>query len=690
MDERLENSKPGSEREKVERWRTMFERAWNADEHNRIDALDDLRFRSGEQWDPLDKMERLEARRPVVTINQSPKFIAQVTGDLRVNKPSITVTPDGGGSSQESADLINGILRNIQRRAEGGEPYLGAVDDAATCGIGHFRITTGYLPDSPFAQDISIEPIENPLAVVWDPAARRPDRADARFAFVLTAMEKVDVARDFPDADLSSFDSMDYDPELWAPMRDTVTVAEVFEVVEVETTFALLEGERVVDLERLPATLRIIGTVDQPVAIVDAARNTLRILELKKAKTRRVKWARMTATAILEEGEWVTGHIPIVPVTGPETHFENRVVRESLLRWAKDPMRLYNFQRSAQTEMIGNMPKAPWLVTLDQVEGLEDEWSTANSGRKGYQLYNHVKDQPPPQRQSPPMTPPGLSTEIMLAQEDIKNTTGVYDAALGAQSNETSGKAILARQAESDVSLSIFGARLRLALIRAGEIIVAAIPRVYDTTRAMRIVHQDDTDERIEVNSVQADPELGGWRIVNDLTSGRHDVAVDIGPSYATQQEKALDMLTTLLADNPQAKFMLLDILVKWANIPGKDELVKRIRKMHPPGMVEGDDEDAAQQDPARQAAAEAAMQAQQVEMRLKEAETRKTEAEAEDATAEAMLTKVEAAERLGGLPPGAAEIMRAIMSAPAGASPGPSPSTGAALGQSGASLPTG
>lgn len=677
MDERLELSNPKDHEERVRRYRTMFERAWNADELNRIDALDDLRFRAGEQWDPIDRLERLAAKRPTVTINQTGKFIAQVTGDLRVNKPSITVTPDGEGANEETAELINGVLRNIQRRAEGGEPYLGAVEDAATCGIGHFRVTTGYLEGSPFDQDISIEPIENPLAVVWDPASRRPDRADARFCFVLTAMDRVDVQRQWKDADLSSFDSMDYDPELWTPTRDTVTVAEVFEVEEVETQFAKLEGERVVDLERLPATLRIIGTVDQPMAIVDAARNTLRILEVKKAKTRVVKWARITGMDVLEEGEWVTPHIPIIPVVGPETHFENRVYRESLIRWAKDPMRLYNFQRSAHTEMIGNMPKAPWLVTPDQVEGLEDEWANSNSATKGYQLYNHVPDQPAPMRQSPPMSPPGLAAELSLAQNDIKNTTGVYDAALGAQSNETSGKAILARQAESDISISIYGARLRLALIRAGNIIISAIPRIYDTTRAMRIVHQDETDERVEVNKVEADPETGGWRIVNDLTSGRYDVAVDIGPSYATQQEKALDMLSTLLADNPQAKFMLLDILVKWANVPGADTLVKRIRKMHPPGMVEGDDDDSEQVDPARQAAQQAAMAQQQAEMRKLDAEVRKTEAEADDASAEAMVSRVEAAERLGGLPPGAAEIMRALMSASAGGQPEPSPMSG-------------
>ena len=73
---------------------------------------------------------------------------------------------------------------------------------------------------------------------------------------------------------------------------------------------------------------------------------------------------------------------------------------------------------------------------------LEEYWRNANNSQLPYLPYNVDSKAPGamPKRQDPPQIPSALWQERLNAAEDIKATTGIYDASLGARSNETSGK----------------------------------------------------------------------------------------------------------------------------------------------------------------------------------------------------------------------------------------------------------
>lgn len=572
--------------DKVREYLSEFQDDWEADEVNRDRARDDLSFTAGEQWDEADKAAREADGRPCLTINRLPQFIRQVVGDLRNVKPSISVRPNGNGADEDVAEVINGILRNIEDRSKDEQPYTLAVESAVRCGIGHFRIVTENLPNNPFAQDIFIKAIHNPLAVVWDHNSRSITRADARHCFVREGMSKDAFMKDYPGAKMLDFGDDDYDLTTWQwILPDMVMIAERFSVEEGKAPFILLENGGVMRRDRLPLGAEL-NEVDGIIRFLNG--QELFIENIQEAPIRKIKWCKFSGAEVLDEGEWPTEDIPIIPVLGEEVHFEKTKLRAGLIRWAKDPQRLYNFWRSTQTEIMGAAPKLPYLLGASQAEGFEEAWLNANKGNKPFLPYNDKVNPTRPSREVPPQLSSGMNNEIALASEDMKATTGIYDASLGNRSNETAGVAIRQRQMEGDVSTNFFGDNLSASMRRAGRILVDLIPIVYDSQRIARIVHDDGSDKMETVNSVVI--ENGVPRIQNDLTIGDYDVTVNIGPSYATKRQEALEGMAEILRGNPNAT-MFLDIIAKNSDWPGADQFAERAQKMLPPELQEEDEE---------------------------------------------------------------------------------------------------
>lgn len=621
-----------AKRDKVRDFLYEFDEDWEADEHNRERARDDLEFAGGEQWDESDKAAREAEGRPCLTINRLPQFIRQVVGDLRNIKPSISVRPNGNGADEDVAEVVNGILRNIEDRSKDEQPYTIAAESSVRCGIGHFRIVTETLPNNPFAQDIFLKPIHNALAVVWDHSAQSITRADARRCFVRDAMPVAQFKKENPGATVLDFGAEDLDDLSYNWVTpDVVMLAERFSVEEGKAPFMRLENGAILRRDRLPFGT-VLNEVDGYLRFIDGSE--VFIEETREAPIRKIKWCKFSGADILEEGEWPTEDIPIIPVIGEEVHFEKTRLRAGLIRWAKDPQRLYNFWRSVQTEVMGAAPKLPYLVGSSQVNGYEELWLQANKGNKPFLAYNDEKNQARPTREVPPQLSSGMNNEIALAAEDMKATTGIYDASLGARSNEQSGVAIRQRQTEGDVSTNFFVDNLAASMRRAGRILVDLIPIIYDHERIVRIVSEDSTDKTDTVNKVVI--ENGLPKVYNDLTIGDYDVTVNIGPSYATKRQEALEGMAEILRGNPQAS-LFLDIIAKNSDWPGADQFAERAQKMLPPELQDEEEEPTPEQQAARQQQnmlAQMQLQAQiagvEADLADKRAKTEKTVREAQ------------------------------------------------------------
>lgn len=598
---------------------TRYDDALSHDQDNRSEALDDLKFRAGEQWHPEDKRTRETEGRPVITINRMPAFVKQIMGDMRQNRPSIKVRGVDDNSDPELAETLTGLIRNIENESDARVPYMVAADAQVTSGIGHWRVVSKYADDDTFEQDLRIEAIRNPFSVVWDPASSSVTREDAQYCFVIEQMTTDQFDEKFPDAKSETWPSGDeasYENQ-WRD-ADTIKVAEYWLKSTKTRRLAMLDGGRVVDVTEMS----------------EAQKQFLNITREEDRERTIVERYLLTGGEILEgPEEWPGKYIPIVPLIGEEVDIGDRIVRHGIVRYAKDSQRLYNYWRTANAEQVALQPKAPYIGTAKQFERHKGLWNQANTRNLPYLPYDSDAQAPPPQRQPPPVFSSGMAQEIALAAEEMKATTGIFDAALGNKSNETSGKAILARQRESDVGSFVYFDNFSVSIAYTGRIIIDLIPHFYDTERVVRVLGEDDAEEFVRVNQVMMGPD--GPLIFNDLTLGKYDVTVTSGPSYSTRRAEAADSMLAFVQAVPGAAALVADLLAQAQDWPDADKFATRLKKALPPGLAEeedGEEQEQAEPDPA-QVMAE---QVQQVNL-LQVAAQRK--ADTDKKTAEAALT---------------------------------------------------
>ena len=569
----------------------------------RDSALDDLRFYAGSpdnQWQwPNDVLQTrgssqgpVVSARPCLTINKLPQHVKQITNEQRMNRPTIKVLPVDDKSDIEMADVFNGVIRHIEYTSDADVAYDTACENQVTCGEGYLRILTEYCDDTSFDQEIKIGRIRNSFSVYMDPMIQDPAGADARWCFITDDMTKDEYERAYPKASpistLTARGIGDSSINQWIS-ETTVRVAEYFYIECEKATLNLYPGNQTA-LTGTPEDSLLRAMFGKP-------------LRSRQSDRERVKWCKTNGYEILEESEWAGSFIPVVRVVGNEFEVDGQLYVSGLVRNAKDAQRMYNYWCSQEAEMLALAPKAPFIGYGGQFEGYEQQWKTANTQNWPYLEVNpDVTDGqgavlPLPQRAQPPMASSGLLQAKAGASEDIKSTTGQYNASLGMTSNERSGKAILARQRESDVGTYHYADNLARAVRHIGRQLVDLIPKIYDTARVARILGEDGEPSTVKMNPDQEEPVkkiMGPGGVVVDKIYnprvGKYDVRVITGPGYATKRQEALESMAQLLQGNPQLWQVAGDLFVKNMDWPGAQDLAKRLQKMLDPKVMADED----------------------------------------------------------------------------------------------------
>lgn len=565
-----------------------FKLSEEAESENRKAWIDDVRFaRLGEQWPDGVKRQREIDGRPCLTINRMPAMLRQVVNDARQNKPAIKVHPVDSGAKRETAEILNGLIRNIEYTSNADVAYDTALDHAVTGGFGYFRIDVDYACDDEFDLDIKICRIANPLTVYGDENSTAADSSDWNKAFITELYTESEFEKRWKGAEKSNWESSYRDlPDGWRD-NELVRVAEWWTREEVPAKLLKLSDGMVLYVNEY---MRIKDILDAQGITVVGERDT---------KTNKVKQKIISGAEVLEENEWAGKYIPIVPVYGDEVMVEGKRHWISLTRWAKDPQQMFNYWRTASTELVALAPKAPYLGPKGAFNTDANKWATANNVSYPYIEYDGGVM---PQRQPFAGPPAGALQEALNASDDMKSTMGIYDAALGARSNETSGRAILQRQRESDTATFNYIDNLSRAIRHAGRVMVDLIPKVYNAPRIIRVIHEDGSNESVPINqpftpdqakSPQAQAyEAGktqetvdGLTRIYDVTTGKYDVTCEAGPSFSTKREEAAAQMMELGRMFPPMMQVAGDLLVKNLDWPGADDIADRLKAMLPPQL---------------------------------------------------------------------------------------------------------
>jgi hypothetical protein len=551
-----------------------FKLAVDSESDNRKAALDDLKFaRLGEQWPDGVKAQREREGRPCLTNNRLPAFIRQVVNDSRQNKPSIKIHPVDSESDPETAEVLSGLIRNIEYTSNADVAYDTAIESAVSMGFGYWRIKTDYTSDASFDQDIRICRIGNPFTVYGDPDGTEADSSDWNTAFITDLMPHDEFKKKYGDAKLTSsgFEDGTVD-ENWRDGK-MLRVAEWWKREEVEARLLQLRnGMTVFEDEYLK----------QAEMYQEAG---IEVIADRMSKRCKVKQLIMTGSEILERNDWAGKYIPIVPVYGDEVNVEGKRHFLSLIRHAKDPQRMYNYWRTASTELVALAPKAPFLGPVGAFDTDRAKWETANTASHAFIEFD---GQGMPQRQPFAGVPAGALQEALSASDDMKNIMGLYDASLGARSNETSGKAIMARQREGDISTFHFIDNNIRAIRHTGRILVDLIPKIYTEERILRVLGEDGSSKEVTINGQY---EKDGKMVMHDVGTGTYDVTVSAGPNFTSRREEAATQMMELMRNFPDAAPLIGDLVAKNLDWPGADDIAKRLKMMLPPQIQQGEDQ---------------------------------------------------------------------------------------------------
>ena len=574
MSEKEKSSKNNENKKIHDEALARFELVEDAESEIRKLSLEDINFSVGEQWPDQIKIERERDGRPCLVINKIPQFIQQITNDQRQNRPSIKVHPVDDNADVETAKIIQGIIRHIENNSNAEVAYDTAFESAARGGFGYFRIVTDYVDQNSFEQEILIKRIRNPFSVFFDPNSQEPDGSDANFAFVVENLTKEEFKEKYPKSKLASsaeWESLGTSLPSWMP-DGSARVAEYFyKDFKYEDLVLLNTGETLLK-SQLPKELP----------------EGIEIVKERSAKIQTINWVKLNGCEILEKTVWPGSYIPIIPVYGNEIEINGKRILEGIVRNAKDPARMYNYWVSAETEAIALAPRAPYVAAEGQLEGYEQEWESANRRNHSVLTYKakDINGQVigAPQRQAFEPAVQAITQARMLASDDIKATTGIYDAALGSRSNETSGIAINSRKVQAQTSNFHFIDNLSRSLRHAGRILVDLIPKIYDTARTARVIGEDGEQKIVKLN--QAFDE-NGKEIIYDLSVGKYDVTIDVGPSFQSKRQEAVQSMIEVTRAVPQLMQVAGDLLVKNMDWPGAQELAERIKKTLPPNILD-------------------------------------------------------------------------------------------------------
>jgi len=608
-----------------------YQLAADAFREQRARMVEDFEFSNPadpRQWDQRDLQARQnnpDGARVCLTLDHTNQYIQQVVNDARQNKPAINYLPAGGGARQEVAEALDGLARHIEYQSRAQQAYDTAIDHSARSGLGWIRIVPEVVDAALNYQEIRIKRIADPLAVLADPDWQEPDGSDIRWAFVESRITPAEYERRYGKGSPTSWSS---DQRSGGWFGDKVRIVEYFERVERKTSQIVC---------RLPDGTRRAVSEDEFWRLSQELGQQPDMESQYTATESRVVWRMLSGAEVLEETEFPSRFVPVVPVIGHELWIEGRRYLCGMVRRMREAQRAYNYERSAWVESVALQPKAPFLAAAEAVEGHEAEWGRANKANLSYLPWNaydgNGQQLPMPQRAAPPTIPTAFAQGAQFADNDIQAAVGMYRASLGAPSNERSGRAIMARQREGDTANFHLLDNQSRSIERVGRIVLDMIPRLYDEPREARILGSDGSSKPVRIDVQGAPYAIDGEMTSINPASGSYDVRVKAGPSYTTLRQEAADGLTQMMQGNPGVAAVVAPIWARMQDWPEADKLSKALLAMAPPPVQQALSDDGQQaDDPAKlkQQLQQLEQQAQQMHQMLEQASQKLQEMQAD------------------------------------------------------------
>jgi hypothetical protein len=575
----MDENKPKTADDVVTEAKKRFERAKDYYADSRKLAVEDTRFALGDsdngwQWPDAIRQGREVDSKVCLTVNLTAQHCNQIINNIRQNRPSVKVSPVDDGADKKTAEILGGLIRNIQVSSASDDAHDTAAEHAIYGGEGYWRVITEYEDETSFNQCIKIKNCPNPAMVYIDPDCKELDKSDAQWGFVFEDITLEQCKREHP-----GIDPADWESESDWRTEETVRRAEYFYCTFEDATACLLQD----------------GTTALKTALPTGAV----VVKERKTQIKKWHWCKLLGghDQPIDETEWLGAYLPIIAVVGKEVNVGGEIVRKGIVRDLKDSARMVNFSYSETVQTLALQNKVPYMAAAEAIEGYEDVWQGANIESRAYLPFNAYDEQnnplPKPERQPPAVMPAAQVQLLQLSTEQMRAASGQQNANFGIKSEAQSGVGIQRLKVQGETATFHFPDNLARALRYEAKVLIDLVQKYLDTKRVVRTLGLDGKEEH-----AQLDPEMkGAYQETNDEagevrkifnpTVGKYDVVVDTGPSYQTQRQEGAANLNELAGRNPNLMQVAGDLIMRAQDFPMADKLADRLAKTLPPELQE-------------------------------------------------------------------------------------------------------
>ena len=542
---------------------TQFNDIQTALRDERLQCLQDRRFYSlaGSQWE--GPLWDIYENKPRFEVNKIMLSVIRIVNEYRNNRITVDyVSKDG--ENDKLAETCDGMYRADEQDSVADEAYDNAFEEAVGGGFGAWRLRTVYEDeedeDNEY-QRIRIEPIfDADSSVFFDLNAKRQDKADAKFCYVVTSMTRASYKEEWGD-DPTDWPKIIHQYEFDWCTPDVVYIAEYYKVEEVNETIRIFRAIDGTEERYKPADFEADPALEETLAAIGSVE-----VRQRKIKRKRVHKYIMSGGKILEDAGYIAGNcIPIVPVYGKRWFVDNVERCMGHVRLAKDAQRLKNMQLSKLGEISALSSVEKPILTPEQVTGHQMMWADDNLRNYPYLLVNPITGPDGSQQISGPVAytrspqiPPAMAALLQITEQDMQEILGSSQQADKMVSN-ISGKAVEMIQTRLDMQTFIYMSNFAKGMKRCGEIWLSMAKDVYvEEGRRMKVINAAEEVDMVDLMKPMVS-ETGEVVLENDLSQAKFDVNVDVGPSSSSKRQATVRALTGMMAisDDPETKQVL-------------------------------------------------------------------------------------------------------------------------------------
>ena len=519
------------------------------------------------QWDPY-AWTKMEGRFRG-TFDMCTPIVDQISGEIEQSDFSLNISPSGGDSSIDVAKTYDGLIRNIRNISNADEVFNAASRSNVIGGFDAVEVVQEFIDGDSFDQDLIIKRVPNASDSVWfDIGSVKQDASDAKWCVKLIAIPAAEYKERFPDGNGQS-------------IGDDRTNTAFFDTAEFITVGQLYYKK--------PENIEIVQMTNGAVYQVNDEFETIQDELFQQGITeekRRTRNAWRVHSRLFDGGDWlgkeertVFNDLPVIPIYGNFDIFENKVIYFGKLEKLYDQQRVLNYAMSRDIEDGALSPKKKYWGTPEQIEGYEDTIQTLNTNNDALQLYNHTEGQPPPFMQGGVEASQGLQTTIANTQQMISASANSFNAQQGNANPTQSGIAGNQQIEQGNIGSIKWFKSLEVMVCQVGKVLKNAIPRVYDSTRQVRILEEDGSSSMVTINQTVFDEQTQQNVEINNLAQGDYDVVADFGPAFNSQQKETSQAFLDMAAIDPSFLQQGKDIMLKNLAVPGMDQMAERARE---------------------------------------------------------------------------------------------------------------